>query len=138
MSHNRVPIKFSSGTTIGPVTVVCVTITILAFCAMFVLLALYGNEDKISMWVRPLIPVLATIGSVALVYAKAHSVGRQSSVQNEAIIHKADDVLAKADDVKDTVEHNSEQLNGSLQGKINRAVMQALKDHEQQKGNDHG
>jgi thiol:disulfide interchange protein len=128
----RVPIKFSSGTTIGPVTVVCVTITVLAFIAMFVILAIYGTENNVDQWVRPLIPVLATIGSVALVYAKAHRVGTQSTHQNEAII-------TKTENVQSTVENNAEQLNGVLEAKINSAVAHAIADLKLQKGDDqHG
>lgn len=115
----KVPIKFANGTTIGPVTIVCSTVLFLGMFACFVLLMLYGDYTKLANVLRPLIPVLATVGSALLIWVKAHDVQTINLQQSETVNKVSDQVAA-----------TQSKLNGELDTRIASAVATALAQHD--------
>lgn len=126
----KLPIKFSNGTTIGPVTIVCSTVLFLAMIACFVILALYGNADQIATFIRPLIPVLATIGSALLLFVKTHTVQTTALEQGQQAASTAAEAKSAVEHVSGQVEATQKQLNGALDARIANAVSTALAQHD--------
>src|SRR3982751_4976710 len=115
VSSTKPSMRFASGVSLGPVALVCLTITVLSFLAMFLLLVLFGDQGKVAQWIKPMIPVLAVVGTSATLWFKAHTVQATSTQQNTQI--------------DEHVEQVHDQLNGGgLDAKIKDAVITAIND----------
>lgn len=98
-------------------------VTLCALIAAFVILALFGDETRVAMWVRPLVPVLASFASAAFLFLKVHKSETRSTEQNS-------EIASTAVEAKQAVEDVQHQLNGSLDAKIKTNVLAALKDDQ--------
>src|SRR3954452_4255192 len=108
--------------TVGPVALVCITVSFLAILALFAYLFVIV-PDRADIYVRVLIPTLTSIGAAAAVYIKAHSVQQNNTLENETINNNVIAAAEKAEDVQKTVDR---RLNGELDGRIQEAISKAL------------
>lgn len=116
------PIKTAKGTTIGPVALICATICFLAMIAALVVLIIVAPQSS-EIYLRPLIPTLAALGSAALLWFKTHQTQELNTQQNVVIAEKADEAAVKAEQATEVV---SKRLNGELDARLENAITRAL------------
>lgn len=119
----NVPTKTAKGTVIDPVAMLCATVCFLGMLATFIILALYGDSDRISELLRPLIPTLAALGSACLLWVKNHQGQELNTQQNVVIAEKADEAALLAENANTVV---TQRLDGELDARIKNAVLEAL------------
>lgn len=107
------PLKLKSGTTIGPVALVCLLVAFLSFLAAVLLMIFYADEARVAYFVRPAVPALTVVGGYALLWLKQHTSTKLNTQQNAYIAGKADQAVATVD----------RRLNGELDGRIKDAVV---------------
>lgn len=112
------PIKLNSGTTFGPVALLCGLVALLGFLAAFLLLVFYADPQRVSFFVTPLTPAISTVAAMALLWWKQHSSQKLNTQQNEFL----------ANQVQSTQDTVATRLNGELDGRMRDAAQAAVVD----------
>lgn len=132
-------IQTPRGYQISPIAMMCATVCFLGVIACFVIFVLFGNVDNtrtLGEVIRPLIPVLASVGSALVVYIKLKSTSQINTQQNIAIAERADTIVDKSDKAASLAAEAaatvSTTFNGDLDQRIAEAVAKALAARDQE------
>ena len=115
------PLQTKSGTTVGPVALICATICFIASGAMLVYL-ITRYPDQAEVYIRPLIPSLITLGAALVLWFRT----QKSSEENRHISHQVADAAGKADTAASAAKVAAKGLNGDLDRRIEEAVTRAI------------
>lgn len=118
-------LKLRDGTIVGPVTMICATLAFLGVLACFLILFLI-QPAQADVYVRSLIPVLASVGATALIWFKAHTVQQRNTEENVAINSNVITAAKKADDASAVATKVAEQVDGQLETKIECVLNRVL------------
>ena len=127
-----VPIETKGGTKIGPVAIICATLCFMVSAGLLVFL-IGQYPDQADIYLRPLIPVLVTLGTGAILYLRSHKNNednKASHTSTDAKLDEAKELAGKAVENAEVAAANTQtvatRLNGDLDQRIEDAVTRAL------------